>query len=46
MLELLYHKLNSHIATVVDGSIFKKILRLSLEEKTLKEDIIFAWVFQ
>ena len=45
MLELLYHKLNSHIATVVDGSIFKKILRLSLEEKT-EEDIIFAWVFQ
>ena len=45
MLELLYHKLNSCIATVVDGSILKKILRLSLEEKT-EEDIIFARVFQ
>ena len=45
MLELLYHKLNSCIVTVVDGIIFKKILRLSLEEKT-EEDIIFAWVYQ
>ena len=45
MLELLYHKLNSFIATVVDGSIFNKILSLSIEEKT-EEDIIFAWVFQ
>ena len=43
MLELLYHKLNSRIT--IDGSIFKKILRLSLEGKT-EEDIIFVRVFQ
>ena len=45
MLELFYHKVNSRIATVVDDSIFRKILGLSLEEKT-EEDIIFTWVFQ
>ena len=42
MLELLYHNRNPLIMTVVHGSIKKKHLRLSLERKTLEEDVIFA----
>ena len=42
MLELLYHKRNPLITTVVHGSIKKNHLRLSPERKTLEEDIIFA----
>ena len=41
MLELLYHKRNPLITTVVHGSIKKNHLRLSPERKT-EEDIIFA----
>ena len=45
MLELLYHNRNPLITTVVHGSIKKNNLRLSLERKTLEEDIIFAWYY-
>ena len=39
MLDSLFHKRNPFITAVISGSIFKKILRLKLEKKTLEEDI-------
>ena len=43
MLELLYHKRNPLITTLVDGSIFLKILRLP-REKALEGKANFAQV--
>ena len=45
MLDLLCHKRNSLITTVVDGSGFKKMFKTILERKML-EDIIFTRVLQ
>ena len=45
ILDLLCHKRNSLITTVVDGSGFKKMFKTILERKML-EDIIFTWVLQ
>ena len=47
MLDLLCHKLNSLITTVVDGSIFFFFLiKTILERKMLEEDITFTLVLQ
>ena len=43
MLELLYHKRNPLIMTLIDGSIFLKILRLP-RARVLEEKVIFAQV--
>ena len=45
MLDLLCHKRNSLITTVVDGSGFKKMFKTILERKML-EDILFTRVLQ
>ena len=45
ILDLLCHKPNSLITTVVDGSGFKKMFKTILERKML-EDIIFTRVLQ
>ena len=45
ILDLLCHKRDSHITTVVDGSGFKKMFKTILERKML-EDIIFTRVLQ
>ena len=46
MLDLLCHKHNSLITTVVDGGSIKKIFKTILERKMLEEDITFTWVLQ
>ena len=45
MLDLLYHKLNPIITTIVDSSIFL-IFNAILERKMLEEDITFTRVLQ
>ena len=46
MLDLLHHKCNSLLTTVVDGSIFKKICKTIHKRKMLEEDITFTQVLQ